>query len=137
DISALIPSPTLARSTINRRMSTPHPSTTGHLHLIPVGLGDSTPDAWLPRHGQELVHRLTSYIAENAKTARAFLKLVGTAASLQDITIHTLSDKTDSREIKQWLKPLLQGEDIGLVSEAGCPAVADPGARVVASAHAL
>src|SRR5690606_6774549 len=78
---------------------------------------------------------LTTYIAENAKTARAFLKQVGTARPLQEITIHTLNDKTDAQQIRAWLQPLLAGGDIGLVSEAGCPAVADPGARVVAEAH--
>src|SRR5690606_28720514 len=65
------------------------------------------------------------------------LKLVGTAAPLQDITIHTLDAKTDAQQMRAWLKPLLQGGEIGLVSEAGCPAAADPGARVVALAHEL
>src|SRR5690606_19512275 len=80
---------------------------------------------------------LTTYIAENAKTARAFLKQIGTARPLQDITIHTLNDKVAPEEIRSWLKPLRDGGDIGLVSEAGCPAVADPGAKVVALAHDL
>src|SRR5690606_22877713 len=78
---------------------------------------------------------LTTYIAENAKTARAFLKQIGTVRPLQEITIHTLNDKVDAQQIRAWLKPLLDGGDIGLVSEAGCPAVADPGAKVVAQAH--
>lgn len=110
---------------------------TGSLHLIPVGLGESPPETWLPHTVRELAGRLTTYIAENAKTARAFLKLVGTLAPLQEITIHTLSDKVDAEQIRLWLKPLLQGGEIGLVSEAGCPAVADPGAKVVAAAHAM
>src|SRR5690606_39732186 len=76
----------------------------GTLHLIPVGLGDAPVSAWLPSSVQELAGRLTTYIAENAKTARAFLKLVGTAAPLQEITIHTLGPKTDAREIRQWLE---------------------------------
>lgn len=110
---------------------------TGSLHLIPVGLGESPPETWLPHTVRELAGRLTTYIAENAKTARAFLKLVGTLAPLQEITIHTLSDKVDAEQIRLWLTPLLQGGEIGLVSEAGCPAVADPGAKVVAAAHAM
>ncbi|MDX3893580.1 SAM-dependent methyltransferase [Pusillimonas sp.] len=109
----------------------------GTLHLIPVGLGDAPASAWLPAAVQELAGRLTTYIAENAKTARAFLKLVGTAAPLQEITIHTLSPKTDAREIRQWLAGAARGEEIGLVSEAGCPAVADPGAKVAALAHEM
>ena len=109
--------------------------TSGTLHLIPVGLSDAPASVWLPPAVQALAGRLTTYIAENAKTARAFLKLVGTAAALQDITIHTLSPKTDARQIRQWLAAAAQGEEIGLVSEAGCPAVADPGAKVAALAH--
>ena len=106
------------------------------LHLIPVGLGESPISGWLPADVQALTRELTVSIAENAKTARAFLKLVGTAAPLQEITIHTL-DKRGNRpgELRDWLKPALAGQDIGLVSEAGCPAVADPGATVVAMAH--
>lgn len=109
----------------------------GTLHLIPVGMGESPPARWLPQETQALAGRLTTYIAENAKTARAFLKLVGTAGPLQDITIHTLNDKVDAAQIKAWIQPLMQGGEIGLVSEAGCPAVADPGARVVAAAHTM
>lgn len=109
--------------------------TTGTLHLIPVGLGDAPPSLWLPSAVQELAGRLTTYIAENAKTARAFLKLVGTVAPLQEIVIHTLGPKTDAREIRQWLAEAALGAGIGLVSEAGCPAVADPGAKVAALAH--
>jgi 16S rRNA (cytidine1402-2'-O)-methyltransferase len=109
----------------------------GSLHLIPVGLGDAAPATWLPQAAHELASRLTTYIAENAKTARAFLKLIGTISPLQDITIHTLNDNTDAAQIKSWLRPLTEGGDIGLVSEAGCPAVADPGAKVVAAAHGM
>jgi 16S rRNA (cytidine1402-2'-O)-methyltransferase len=110
---------------------------TGQLHLIPVGLGDAPVDRWLPPEVRALAARLDTYIAENAKTARAFLKQAGAIRPLQDITIHTLTDKTDRAQIQGWLRPLLQGGEIGLVSEAGCPAVADPGARVADIAHAL
>lgn len=107
----------------------------GILHLIPVGLGDAPPSSWLPEDVRLLAGRLDTYIAENAKTARAFLKLIGTERPLQEITIHTLSRDADARQIRQWLEPLRGGGEIGLVSEAGCPAVADPGARVAAMAH--
>lgn len=109
----------------------------GTLHLIPVGLGDAPPSSWLPDDVRSLAGRLDTYIAENAKTARAFLKTVGTARPLQEITIHTLERDTEARQIRQWLEPLLKGGELGLVSEAGCPAVADPGARVAALAHAM
>lgn len=98
-------------------------------------MGEADVSTWLPTAVQELASRLTVYIAENAKTARAFLKLIGTASPLQEITIHTLDAKADAGQMRAWLQPLLQGGEIGLVSEAGCPAVADPGARVVALAH--
>jgi len=109
----------------------------GVLHLIPVGLGDAPAQAWLPPDVQQLAVRLTTYIAENAKTARAFLKSLSASVPLRDITIHTLQAQTDVQDIRQWLAPLRQGGEIGLVSEAGCPAVADPGAQVVAMAHQL
>ncbi len=111
--------------------------TAGTLHLIPVGMGVAAPAVWLPQAVQELASRLTTYIAENAKTARAFLKLIGTQGPLQDIVIHTLDNKVDAEQMRTWLQPLLEGGEIGLVSEAGCPAVADPGAKVVAVAHTM
>ncbi|MBU4612926.1 SAM-dependent methyltransferase [Achromobacter sp. GG226] len=107
------------------------------MHLIPVSLGDAPSTRWLPAEAQEVAGRLDTYIAENAKTARAFLKQVGTVRPIQEITIHTLAEKTSAGDIDSWLRPLRRGGEIGLVSEAGCPAVADPGARVVAAAHAL
>lgn len=114
-------------------MSAPH----GRLHLIPTGLGPALPQHWLPPAVQQLAARLDSYIAENAKTARAFLKQIETHHALQNITIHTLSARTQADQIQHWLQPLLKGHEIGLVSEAGCPAIADPGAQVVALAHRL
>ena len=107
----------------------------GTLHLIPVGLGEAAIDHWLPTAAQTQAATLRTYIAENAKTARAFLKLTPLTGPLQDITIHELGPRVDDKTLTVWLQPLRQGIDIGLVSEAGCPAVADPGARAVALAH--
>jgi 16S rRNA (cytidine1402-2'-O)-methyltransferase len=110
----------------------------GTLHLIPVSLGDNIPpESWLPADVQALAGRLHTYIAENAKTARAFLKQIGTTRPLQEITIHTLSERVEAKQIQEWITPLKTGGEIGLVSEAGCPAVADPGARVVEAAHRM
>src|SRR5690606_10460569 len=111
--------------------------TAGTVHLIPVGLGDAPVSSWLPEETRRVAARLDTYIAENAKTARAFLKTIGTERPLQEITIHTLERDTDARQLRQWLEPLRRGGEIGLVSEAGCPAVADPGAKVVATAHSM
>jgi len=109
----------------------------GTLHLIPVGLSDQSIDTWLPAAAAKQAGSLAYYIAENAKTARAFLKLVELERPIQQIDIQTLNNKTDDATLAQWLAPMKSGQSIGLVSEAGCPAVADPGARVVALAHAI
>lgn len=111
------------------------PKNTGTLHLIPVGLSEAPIDSWLPSVAQHQAAGLTHYIAENAKTARAFLKLLKLERPIQEIDIQTLTAKTDDQTLRQWLTPLKNDQSIGLVSEAGCPAVADPGARVVALAH--
>jgi 16S rRNA (cytidine1402-2'-O)-methyltransferase len=102
-----------------------------------VSLGEAPVERWLPAEVRALASRLDTYIAENAKTARAFLKQIGTTRPLQEITIHSLTEKTDATQIQAWLRPLRQGGEIGLVSEAGCPAVADPGARVADIAHGM
>jgi 16S rRNA (cytidine1402-2'-O)-methyltransferase len=107
----------------------------GTLHLIPVGLGEAPIDQWLPIQAQTQAGGLQIYIAESAKVARAFLKQTPLAHPLQDITIHELNTRVDDASLESWLAPLKAGENIGLVSDAGCPAVADPGARAVALAH--
>lgn len=109
----------------------------GRLHLIPVSLGPAPLARWLPDDVHSIAAGLTHYIAENAKTARAFLKQIGTTHALQTITIHTLTEQASEQDIEAWLSPIQDGVDIGLVSEAGCPAVADPGARVARIAHRL
>uniref|UniRef100_UPI00334274DA SAM-dependent methyltransferase n=1 Tax=Castellaniella defragrans TaxID=75697 RepID=UPI00334274DA len=107
------------------------------LHLIPVGLSPVPADVWLPAAAQKTAAGLRTYIAENAKTARAFLKAIDAQTPLRDITIHTLKAGTPDAEIQSWLRAVPAGQDIGLVSEAGCPAVADPGAAVVAQAQRM
>ena len=107
------------------------------LHLIPVSLGDAPVPSWLPEDVRVLAGQIQTYIVENAKTARAFLKQVGTISALQDITIHTLSRDTSDETIAGWFNALPTDAAIGLVSEAGCPAVADPGAQAVHVAHQL
>lgn len=108
------------------------------LHLIPVPLGDSANALWLPTAVQQQASQLRCFIAENAKTARAFLKQMGTEHALQDITIYQLDKHNSSKkQIQQWLQSPEAQAGIGLVSEAGCPAVADPGAVVVGLAHDL
>ncbi len=110
-------------------------SGTGTLHLIPVALGEAPIDQWLPTQAQARAGSLKIYIVESAKVARAFLKLTPLTHPLQDILMHELNARVEDATVEQWLAPLKAGQDIGLVSDAGCPAVADPGARAVALAH--
>jgi 16S rRNA (cytidine1402-2'-O)-methyltransferase len=109
----------------------------GTLHLIPVGLGEAPIDQWLPTQAQIQAGGLTTYIAESAKVARAFLKLTPLIHPLQEIIIYELNARVEDGSLQTWLAPLKTGQDIGLVSDAGCPAVADPGARAVALAHQM
>lgn len=109
---------------------------TGTLYLIPTTLGDSPLDAVLPSQVQRIAAALHHFVAENPKTARQFLKLLALDKPLQEIEIHTLDQHTPSEQLAALLQPALDGKDMGLVSEAGCPAVADPGALLVRLAHA-
>jgi 16S rRNA (cytidine1402-2'-O)-methyltransferase len=116
----------------------------GTLYLIPNTLGPlaAAPRALshiLPEQVQEIASQLEYFVAENAKTARAFLKLVDVdhplARPLQEIKISELNVNTPPAALAALLAPLLEGMDAGLVSEAGVPAVADPGADLVRLAH--
>jgi 16S rRNA (cytidine1402-2'-O)-methyltransferase len=107
----------------------------GQLYLIPVPLGQTAPSDVLPKAACDCAKRLTRFIAENAKSARAFLKSLPSDTPLQQIKISELNEHTSSSMLADLLAPLLTGTDVGLISEAGCPAVADPGANLVALAH--
>jgi 16S rRNA (cytidine1402-2'-O)-methyltransferase len=116
----------------------------GTLYLIPNTLGatEAAPHALshiLPEQVQDIASKLDYFVAENAKTARAFLKLVAIdhplAKPLQEIQIAELNVNTSPQALSALLAPLLEGRDAGLVSEAGVPAVADPGADLVRLAH--
>jgi len=107
----------------------------GTLYLIPTPLGDTPPERVLPEETRRIAAGLSTFIVEHPKTARAFLKQVGTALPLQQITLLELNEHTKANELLALLAPLLAGQDVGLVSEAGCPAVADPGADLVRLAH--
>src|ERR1700704_4479822 len=117
----------------------------GTLYLIPNTLGQdqglhADPLALIiPIEVQAITARIDYFIAENAKTTRAFLKLVAAAyplaRPLQEIRIAELDINTDATALPALLEPLLAGRDAGLISEAGVPAVADPGANLVRLAH--
>jgi 16S rRNA (cytidine1402-2'-O)-methyltransferase len=107
----------------------------GTLYLIPVPLGPTAPKDSLPANVLETIRPLTYFVVEEAKTARAFLKAAGTDTPLQALQIEELNEHTKADALDRLLAPLRAGNDIGLLSEAGCPAVADPGANLVALAQ--
>ncbi len=109
---------------------------TGTLYLIPSNLSvPFTPAAILPRDVIAIASRLDYYIAENAKSARAFLKSLGIERPMRDLSIVELNARTGKAALAEMLVPLQGGYDVGLVSEAGAPGVADPGAMIVELAH--
>lgn len=108
---------------------------TGKLYLIPTTLGDSAPLEVLPISIKRAVENINYYIAENEKTARRFIKKLSASKPQGDLHFETLNKFTEFSEIPNFLNPCINGHDIGLLSEAGCPAIADPGASVVRSAH--
>lgn len=105
------------------------------LWLLPVALGDTPWNTCLPAATREAACRLTRFVAENAKTARAELKRIDHPLPLRELTIEQLPETPTRADIERLLAPLLAGHDLGLMSEAGCPAVADPGALLVRRAH--
>ena len=108
----------------------------GTLYLVPTGLGAVDPGTFLPAATLRAVRGIDYFIAENAKTARAYLKALAHPKPLQALTIEVLDEHTPASRIGALLQPLRDGRDAGLLSEAGCPAVADPGALLVRAVHA-
>ncbi len=107
----------------------------GTLYLIPVPLGPVSPDASLPPDTLAVARRLDHFVVERAKTARAHLKAMGHPQPIQTLQLSELNEHTPPAAIPPLLAPLKAGHDVGLLSEAGCPAVADPGAALVMAAH--
>ena len=107
----------------------------GTLYLIPTTLSDSPLRQILPDGNADIVLRLKVFIVENVRTARRFLKQVDKAIDIDALRFFELNQHTAPEQIGTYLEPLLQGCDVGIISEAGCPAIADPGADVVALAQ--
>lgn len=109
--------------------------TYGTLYLIPTLLGEGD-IAWvIPTAVKQCIADLSYYIVENPKAARKFLRQVDCNLSLQEIKMQALDEHTQSKNFIDFLAPLLSGNNVGLLSEAGCPAVADPGAGLIRIAH--
>ena len=105
------------------------------LFLIPTSLGESQFDSILPARNTEIVTDLKYFIVEDVRTARRFLKKANQAIDIDSLTFFVLNQHTSPEEISDFLKPMVEGNDMGVLSEAGCPAIADPGADVVAIAQ--
>ncbi len=110
-------------------------TTPGALYLIPSPLGDNDISWIIPAAVLKHVADLDHYIVEHPKTARKFLKKVGCSRPIQEIKMQVLDEHTASCDLLPLLGPILAGHDVGLLSEAGCPAVADPGSELIRLAH--
>lgn len=107
----------------------------GTLYLIPCTLGDTEASQVLPQHVINIARTLQHYVVEQAKTARQFLSALKHEQPIQSLHFATLNEHTAVSELTDLLAPLLAGHDVGIISEAGCPGIADPGATLVNLAH--
>ena len=105
------------------------------LYMIPTTLGDTSIERVLPPDLKQLISSIPVFIVENIRTARRFLKKMNPAIVIDTLTFFELNQHTDKKEISRFLESNRQGLDIGIISEAGCPGIADPGAEVVRIAH--
>ncbi len=108
---------------------------TGKLYLIPTTLGTSNPEEVLPASIKGIIEKVNHYIVENEKTARRSIKQVDQEKNQSSLKLSLLNKFTDPAELSTFLNPCKEGIDVGLLSEAGCPGVADPGAEIVKLAH--
>jgi 16S rRNA (cytidine1402-2'-O)-methyltransferase len=107
----------------------------GKLYLIPTTLGECNPLDVLPITVKHIIENTNTFIVENEKTTRRFIKSIAPEKSQPNLQLFLLNKHTEPQDVPSFLDPCLTGENVGLISEAGCPAVADPGADVVRIAH--
>ncbi|APY09746.1 SAM-dependent methyltransferase [Seonamhaeicola sp. S2-3] len=107
----------------------------GNLYLIPCTLGDNDPLEVLPITVKQTIERLNIFIVENEKTSRRFIKRIYPEKSQPSLQFFILNKHTEIADLPSFLAPCLKGKHVGLLSEAGCPGIADPGADVVKIAH--
>lgn len=101
------------------------------VYLIPVTLGETTVEKVLPSYNREIILKINYFIVENIRSARRFLKKTEPSIDIDSLTFFELNKHTDVHQINNYLDPIKGGFDIGIISEAGCPAIADPGAAIV------
>ncbi|MFM1875803.1 MAG: hypothetical protein RL266_1540 [Bacteroidota bacterium] len=108
---------------------------TGTLYLIPVSLGETNNDKLFPNLNLRLLDELNYLVVENEKSARRFIRSTGNKRDFDQLELILLDKRTKQNEISRPIELLIQGKDVGLMSEAGCPGVADPGQILIAEAH--
>lgn len=108
---------------------------TGTLYFIPVTLGEDNITKVLPAEVVAIAQQLNEFIVENEKTARHFLSAIKHSKPIRDLLLKPLNEHTSDKELPALLNSLMAGKDVGLMSEAGCPGIADPGAKLAALAH--
>jgi 16S rRNA (cytidine1402-2'-O)-methyltransferase len=107
----------------------------GTLYLIPVTLGGDMVQHVIPDYVLNVARNLETFVVESEKSARHFLSTIKTLKPVRELNLHLLNEHTDMKVLPDLLAPLLAGHNVGLMSDAGCPAVADPGAQLVQLAH--
>ncbi|MBR6128280.1 MAG: SAM-dependent methyltransferase [Bacteroidaceae bacterium] len=105
------------------------------LYLIPVTLGETSIEQVLPAYNHEVIMGIRHFIVENIRSARRFLRQTDRTFPIDDTTFFEMGKHSDERAFSQYLQPLREGKPVGVISEAGCPAVADPGADIVGIAQ--
>ena len=107
----------------------------GKLYLIPALLGPVAPERALPGFNLDIIFRLNEFIVEEERTARRFLRSIGYTRSFDEVTLHVLNEHTKDEDTVAYLQSAKNGHDLGLLSEAGTPCIADPGSAIVRQAH--
>jgi 16S rRNA (cytidine1402-2'-O)-methyltransferase len=107
----------------------------GTLYLIPVPLGETPASEVIPGHNTKIINTIGEFIVEDLRTARRHLKLMGLQTEIDSLIFHELGKHSDELDYESYLTALIEGRPVGLLSDAGCPGIADPGAAIVKLAH--
>lgn len=107
----------------------------GTVYMLPMTMGDSSIDNVIPAEVQELIKSLKYFIVENIKTTRRYLKKIDKSINIDELTFFELNKHTKHEDIAGFIVPAIEGSDIGMISEAGCPGIADPGSEIARISH--
>lgn len=110
-------------------------STKGKIYLVPTPIDDDNFANYLPLEINEIINKVDYFIVEELKTARRFIKKINKQKIIDDCLFNELNEHTDAKQVEEFILPVLNGRDAAILSEAGCPGVADPGQSLIALAH--